>query len=109
MDAAVLERVDPGQRVATVVLTPPKLIWARVDLSQSRIEDVRWRGLWWLLPSDDLSLRAQNKTLRDAEADIARADLTKAIEIARSKAESEIRRFGESIGWQVGVRWRTDP
>ncbi len=101
--AAIIEKDEKAKR-ATIQLSPPELLQARVDHERTRtwaVDQMNW--LPWTAHQD----RLRDDVMQQAQRLVAQvAGSRENIEQAKQAAETIICGFYEQVGWQVEARWK---
>ena len=108
---AKYEQMATAAKTATLVLSNPKVISARLNhdpkTGGSHFYAISTSGVIALLPGNEGQTKAMNLALQKGQSDIetscAKPDL---IDAARKSAESVLVPTVSATGWKVGIVWR---
>ena len=98
--------IDEDHRRLELRLLPPTVLSARLDHDGTRLVELGRGGLWLLVPGDAGRTRTVNLAFEEAQAALERAGANEGCESqARRRTEQVLERFGQTLGWQISVRW----
>lgn len=108
---AKYEAVNPVEKVATLVLSNPKVISARLNHDPksggSHFYTITSSGLVVLLPSNERQIKVINKALEKGQQDIeAGCSKPEFLAAAKNSAETVLMSTLSATGWNIKTVWR---
>jgi hypothetical protein len=106
LSQARLESVDVHRRTATLFLSQPRVISARLDHERTKLFAMNAYGLWQITPGEGPYAEAVNQTYAEAQASVEAAAANAEVrQRARAQAEAVLGAFFRAMHWDVTVQW----
>ena len=107
LSKARYSQIDESSKQATIALPDPKVLWARLDSQQSKVERLSRYGLWFMVLGDAGESELVELAWKEAETSFAKLGASESlITQARQQAEKVITQLFAKSGWSVKVIWQ---